>query len=532
MPQETMTVPRKWTPERVIQAIQDSHRQGVPVGKIWKDRTLCMAGISRFGSWRQALAAAGLRSARQQWSKERVIRELQERHSRSVSRCGRSKMDSRLAAAAERYFGSRHDALVAAGLPNGKRKVCRAWTRQQVIDAIRTRQQQGLPLSATWREDGMLYAVAKRTFDNWRRALEAAGYPLQPPRIWTREQVLQEIHARRDQGLPLEGIWRDRPGLYAAAKKRFGSGRNALLAAGLQLRPLRRWSRQAVLDAIRDRRERGLSRAWRDDKPLFRAAVRRFGNWEKAKVAAGLNPKPRRKWSEDRILEELTAWDLSSTCDLQAADPALAGAASRLFGSLDKALDAAGVEPKNRRWTARRVIVSIQDHYVRRLPIHINGFGDNRLAAAAKRRFGSWAAAVAAAGLVDKLPARVPTRNWTKAAVLDGIRAWHAQGRPISNVSKQDQGLYCTAKKHFGTWRGAVIAAGLEPTRKQWSRDRVLAEIRQRHARGGGMNTTAVFREDPPLAGAGTRLFGTWRAAVAAAGIRQRKARHRTRNTA
>lgn len=515
MSPKKMTAPRKWTPERVIQAIQERHRDGVPVGRIWRDWPLCMAGIGQFGSWRQALAAAGFQSARQQWSKERVLRELREQYPR-----GRVWKDNlRLVAAAKRYFGTLSAALVAAGLRREQPRLCRTWTSRQVIDAIQARQQQGSSLSATWREDALLYAVAKRIFGGWRRALAAAGFPPKPTTTWSREQVLQEIHARRDRGLPPEDIWRDQPALYDSAKKHFGSGRNALLAAGLQPRPLRCWTRQAVLAAIRDRHERDLSRTWREDKSLFQAAVRRFGNWEKAKLAAGLHPKPRRKWSQDRVIEELTAWALSSTSDLRTADPALTGAASRIFGSLDKALEVAGVEPKNRRWTARRVIVSIQDYYVRRLPIHIHGFGDRRLAGAAKRRFGGWAAAVAAAGLADKLPPPVPTRKWTRPAVLEGIRAWHAQGRPISNVSKQDQGLYSAAKKYFGGWRAAVIAAGLEPTRKQWSRDRVVAEIRQRQARAGAMSSTAIFRDDPPLAGAATRLFGTWRDAVAAAGL-------------
>ena len=120
-------------------------------------------------------------------------------------------------------------------------------------------------------------------------------------------------------------------------------------------------------------------------------------------------------------------------------------------------------------------------------------------------------------------------KRWTREKVIEAIRKRHPL--LLSRTWRQDQGLYGAAKKHFGTWRGAVIAAGLEPTRKQWSRDRVLAEIRERHARGGSMSSTAVFREDPPLAGAGTRLFGTWRAAVAAAGLRQRKARRHSRKT-
>ena len=195
----------------------------------------------------------------------------------------------------------------------------------------------------------------------------------------------------------------------------------------------------------------------------------------------------------------------------------MADAAVRFFGSVAEAMAVAGVEPKRRHWTEQRVIQTIQDRFVQGHPISIAGCGDGHLAGAAKRRFGCWAAAVAAAGLSEKYTKPTTMRSWTKEAVLAGIQKWHAEGRVLSDVSKQDQGLYCAAKKHFGGWRAAVIAAGLEPTRKRWNKAKVIAEIRLRSKRGASLVSTIVFREDPPLAGAGTRLFGNWRKAVAAA---------------
>jgi hypothetical protein len=165
------------------------------------------------------------------------------------------------------------------------------------------------------------------------------------------------------------------------------------------------------------------------------------------------------------------------------------------------------------------VLETIQDRYVKGRPIDIAGFGDKRLASAAKRRFGSWPAAVAAAGLSDKLAPRKPARNWTPEAVLQAIQTWHDQGRLISNVSKQDQGLYSAAKHHFGGWRAAVAAAGLKPTRRRWSKELVIEEIRSRHQHGLMLNSGIVSQQDPPLAGAAVRMFGNWGKALLAAGI-------------
>lgn len=284
------------------------------------------------------------------------------------------------------------------------------------------------------------------------------------------------------------------------------------------------WTKQTVIDAILRHQKSGwpLSRAWKEDKPLFRAAVRNFGNWQNALRAAGLNPKPRRRWTEERVVQELLAWHRQPwSANVRRDDPALAGAASRMFGSIEKAFETLGLEPKHNRWTDRRVIETIQNYYVQGRSIDINGCGDKKLFAAAKRRFGTWAKAVAAAGLSAKYSPPAPVRAWTKQDVLDAITKWHEDGRPISNVCKQDQGLYSAAKKHFGTWRQAVMAAGLQPTRKQWTPQLVIEEIRRRHERGLPLNSV-VFKQDAPLAGAATRLLGGWRKAVMAAGITSR----------
>jgi hypothetical protein len=260
---------------------------------------------------------------------------------------------------------------------------------------------------------------------------------------------------------------------------------------------------------------------WTEDKLLFNAAIRKFGSWEKALRAAGLQPKPRRKWSKERVITGLQIWHDQAEKDIRRFDAGLAGAAARLFGTLGNAMEAAGVEPKNRRWTDRRVIEAIQDRYVQGLPINVPGFGDKPLAGAARRRFGSWPEALAVAGLSDKYREPLPAPTWTPEDVLEAIRAWDEQGRRITNICRQDYQLYSVARKHFGGWQAAVIAAGLEPTRKQWTKQSVIEAIRARHQRGQSLNSGIVFKQDAPLAGAGSRLFGTWRKAVAAAGLKQ-----------
>ena len=148
---------------------------------------------------------------------------------------------------------------------------------------------------------------------------------------------------------------------------------------------------------------------------------------------------------------------------------------------------------------------------------HIQGLGDVRLAYAAKRRFGSWAKAVDAAGLTDRIPIAKPLRRWSKQQVVDAIQRAVRDGVRLSDISKNEQGLYNAAKTHFGTWRKAVRAAGVSPTHRQWSKQAIIAEIRERQRQGESL--ASGHPDTCGLVAAAARYFGTWSAAMLAAGI-------------
>ena len=86
-------------------------------------------------------------------------------------------------------------------------------------------------------------------------------------------------------------------------------------------------------------------------------------------------------------------------------EPNLVGAAQAYFGGFYRAVEAAGLDLPRCKWSKRRIIDMIQEHYINGLRLEISGFGDNRLGANAKRYFGSWREAVKAAGLESRLPA-------------------------------------------------------------------------------------------------------------------------------
>ncbi|WP_442511732.1 hypothetical protein SH528x_003445 [Novipirellula sp. SH528] len=468
-----------------------------------------------FGTWRTAMGAAGFKSPREKWSRDRILRELKQRRGNCQTK------DRKLESAAARYFGSIREALKAAGLPAKTSPPAHCdWTRQNAIEAICKRVADGNDLRATCREDPALYVAARRLFGSWTCAREEAGFPIPIKKRLSADEVKRQIRKRHRDGLTLSNMRVRDLDLHRSAKWCFGSWGAAVEAAGLELTMRRRWTKQRIVQAMHTRHAGGaaLCRTWREDKSLFRAAILWFGSWEQAMRAADFEPIRRERWTKQRVIERLRAWrERTRDTNLSIAEPNLSAAATRLFGSLDAAFQAADIPPSPRRWTNERVIAEIQERYVRGEPKHTQGLGDIRLAYAAKRRFGSWASAVDAAGLADRIPIAKPLRRWSKQQVVDAIQRGIRDGVQLSNISKTEQGLYNAAKTHFGTWRKAVKAAGVSPTRRQWSKQTILAEIHERHRRGqtlaSGHPTTVG------LVAAAGRYFGSWSAALLAAGI-------------
>lgn len=145
---------------------------------------------------------------------------------------------------------------------------------------------------------------------------------------------------------------------------------------------------------------------------------------------------------------------------------------------------------------------------------------------AAMRHFGSWRAAIGAAGLDYESVRRY--REWTNERIIGRIQELHRNGKDLSwrNVAcGLDPSLAAAATKahHFGSWRAAVAAAGLDYDTirryRRWSDDEVLRQIRERQALGLPLNAKSLEREGVPLITAARRRFPAWHTSLTAAGI-------------
>lgn len=335
----------------------------------------------------------------------------------------------------------------------------RKWSKQRIIQELQACHRQGVETRQIRHHDLRLHRAATLYFGGWLRALAAAV--LEPPRRqWSKRLVISAIQAWHNSEPTSPNIQKHDSGLAQAAAKRFGSWRKALRAAGIEPKPPK-WTKQKVIEEIRRcyRPGTSLKISTPEHRPLRNAACRCFGSWHEAMRAAGLKPY-RNKWSKDRVVEELRR-RYPMEKNLWMNNPHLAEAAQRYFGGRAKALAAAGFvtpQPKTQiRWSEQRII-----HEIRVWQEGLALQGGNRTApirlyAASQRHFGSWNAALSAAGFPP------PFRKWDQQSVIDEIQDMHERGVPLSRIKRENRKLVSAARRHFSGWSEAVVAAGFPP---------------------------------------------------------------------
>jgi hypothetical protein len=160
----------------------------------------------------------------------------------------------------------------------------------------------------------------------------------------------------------------------------------------------------------------------------------------------------------------------------------------------------------------RQLLVEIRRRAKAGHPLNSGANRGDWVYAAAVRFFGSWGAAVEKAGFTY---ATIRLRDLDPEQVLGRICDLAAAGDLL--VAGQHPLLRAAAVRHFGSWAAAVQAAGCElPDRRTWTREKVIDQIQDDLRRGLPVTTMAVLRRNEPLYGAGRREFGSWAATLAA----------------
>jgi hypothetical protein len=248
------------------------------------------------------------------WNKPRIIQQLRRLHKagEELSYNALARKRQSLVSAAAYHFGSYRGAMAAAGLPYEQFLRRPRWSKQTIIAQIKKARRAGEELhwsAVSKRKDELgkaaFASLQKRLFGQWHRALHAAGLDadeISQYRAWNRDTVVFEIKARAAEGEALNSgaLQHEDAGLHAAAVRYFGSYDKALKAARLdpkRLRLRKQWSHATVIAAIKAVHRSGThlsdSTIRKQSPALYGAAVRLFGSFTKARTAAGVNFLPR-----------------------------------------------------------------------------------------------------------------------------------------------------------------------------------------------------------------------------------------------
>jgi hypothetical protein len=149
---------------------------------------------------------------------------------------------------------------------------------------------------------------------------------------------------------------------------------------------------------------------------------------------------------------------------------------------------------------------------------------------AATRYFGSWRTAVEFAGIEYQEIRKY--KMWSRERILERIRELHTKGEDLSwrHVSTEvdpQLAAAATKKKHFGSWRNAIQAAGLQYGEirryREWDEQAVIDRLKELHAEGKDLNAKSMEELDITLITAARRRFNSWDQALTAAGLDYKK---------
>ena len=265
----------------------------------------------------------------------------------------------------------------------------------------------------------------------------------------------------------------------------------------------KRWTRECIIRQLLDRQAQGLllTTGWRGGDHAIRSAAQRiFGSWRNAILAAGIRPREMdtaKKWSPTKILgtiRQLARRKRPLTSEqMERRYPNIVANARRHFGSWNNAVLSAGVDPSKLQrvppWKPERIIEAILTRALRNESLSAQRVEPRSLIAAGKRFFGSWPAAVAAAGLDPALTARKPIlyahlqtgevrsrrrtkldagsqqRRWTNDRIIGELHKRLQEHKPVNStaLAREYPRLYDAMRRHFGSWLEAMRAAGLDP---------------------------------------------------------------------
>ena len=276
----------------------------------------------------------------------------------------------------------------------------------------------------------------------------------------------------------------------------------------------RRWTPARIRRAIRSRRteRRPLNYidVFRTDPSLVKAARRIHGSWGAALEREGIryeDVRLWRRWTREGVLKAIRALPRPLRGhDVRQVDAGLGYGAARLFGTWNKACQAAGVALPPPWpawiWPRERVIAELRRRTTPGQPLTLDALKRGHLwglISATHREFGTWRKALDAAG-VPYRDRRSDPRRWTREAVLAALRSQADSHRVVhwSRIRRNLGGIERSATKLFGSLKTALREAGCNPRQRLHTREELLTLLKRLRKTHGYVSTGLLRRVRRP----------------------------------
>ena len=222
---------------------------------------------------------------------------------------------------------------------------------------------------------------------------------------------------------------------------------------------------------------------------LFRSANRYFGNWRSAVEAAGFDYDEILKIARETRIEE------------------------------------------NRYWSKEKIIEELLKYKEQNIELHLSNIKNvnSALLSAAVRYFGSWKEALECAGLnYNEIAKSKPTGYWTKERITKAIKTLYSSREDLNylNIFSNHNDILCAARREFGTWESAVIAAEFDydsfrkkSKDRSFSNEEIMLYIRKLYNTGKNVNAKSIYDLNNNLYNQARAKFGSWKKVIVEAGI-------------
>jgi len=178
-----------------------------------------------------------------------------------------------------------------------------------------------------------------------------------------------------------------------------------------------------------------------------------------------------------------------------------------------------------KKWSKDKIVLEISDMQARGILLNWRSAAEAEpdIVANATRLFGSWNAAVIAAGIELPSPIKRKGLNFDKHAVVVEIQRMQRQHEPLNAYATRHLPVFAASLPLFGTWENAIKAAGIDYSDimlfRKWTPGLVKFMISSLYKNSVDISSHNTQIHNSPLFNAGCRLFGSWQKAVEASGI-------------